>query len=401
MGDVIILSAEDGEDDTIKPRLMPAGADCSKIHIVSSVREGTDRKMFNLQRDLDLLENLISKLGKSVVAVIIDPLTAYLGPVDSHKTAEMRAVLGPIAELATRLSVAFIGNTHLNKSTEQGKALYRFIGSIATVAAARAAFAVVEDRDDPARRLLVHAKNNLAAAPPGLAFRLEQRFVGDGIVTSAVAWESAHVDHTADSALNFSGEHAPTAKDDAIEFLQRILAAGPLAVREVEREARNCGLLGEKAPISQCKPLRMARKTLGVEVKKEGMQGGWVWSLPQSSDGASPPAANEDVEALPSAKMPFEAEGAQTNDWAPSGSEGTFEAKFDGSIAGFRGHKEAPDAPSWGRAERRPKHSRIPAAHREWRTVIENAERLASRDRPGGHRKSGGQPHGPGPWNTP
>ena len=62
LGHVIILSAEDGEDDTIKPRLMAAGADCSKIHIVSAVREGTDRKMFNLQRDLDLLESLISKL---------------------------------------------------------------------------------------------------------------------------------------------------------------------------------------------------------------------------------------------------------------------------------------------------------------------------------------------------
>jgi putative DNA primase/helicase len=346
-GHVIILSAEDGEDDTIKPRLMAAGADCSKVHMVSAVREGGDRKMFNLQRDLDLLEKLISNLAGPVVAVVIDPLTAYLGPVDSHKTAEMRAVLGPIAELAARLNVAFIGNTHLNKSTEQVKALYRFIGSIATAAAARAAFAVVEDRDDPARRLLVHAKNNLAAAPAGLAFRLEQHVVEDGIVTSAVAWESEHVDHTADSALNFSGEHAPTAKDDAIEFLQRILAAGPLAVREVEREARDCGLLGEKAPIGQCKPLRMARKALGVDVEKAGMQGGWVWSLPQSLDRASPHDVNEDVEASPSPKMPFEVEGAQTKDWAPSGSEGTFEAKFDGSTAGFRGHKEAPDAPSW------------------------------------------------------
>ena len=73
--------------------------------------------------------------------------------------------------MAARLNVAFIGNTHLTKSTEHGKALYRFIGSIATVAAARAAFAIVEDRDDPARRLLLHAKNNLAPEPAGLAFR--------------------------------------------------------------------------------------------------------------------------------------------------------------------------------------------------------------------------------------
>ena len=171
LGYVIILSAEDGEDDTIKPRLMAAGANCSKIHIVSAVRDGSDHKMFNLQRDLDLLESLILTLGKSVAAVIIDPLTAYLGRVDFHKSAEMRAVLGPIAEMAARLNVGFIGNTHLTKSIEHGKALYRFIGSIATVAAARAAFAIVEDRDDPARRLLLHAKNNLAPEQAGLAFR--------------------------------------------------------------------------------------------------------------------------------------------------------------------------------------------------------------------------------------
>src|ERR1700750_1944716 len=87
----------------------------------------------------------------------------------------------------------------------------------------------------------------------------------------------------------------------------------------------------------------MARKALEVEVKKAGMQGGWVWSLPQSLDVASPPDANEDIEASPSPKMPFESEDAQTKDWAPSGSEGTFEAKFD---SGFGEHKESPKVPS-------------------------------------------------------
>lgn len=326
-GHIVNLSAEDGEDDTIKPRLMAAGADCSKIHIVSAVREGSDRKMFNLQRDLDLLERLILTLGQSVVAVIIDPLTAYLGPVDSHKTAEMRAVLGPIAEMAARLNVAFIGNTHLTKSTEHGRALYRFIGSIATVAAARAAFAIVEDRDDPARRLLLHAKNNLAPPPAGLAFRLEQHIVGDGIVASAVAWEGSHVEQTADTALNASGEHAATAKDDAKEFLQRILASGPLPVREIEREARDCGLLGDTAQVGQCKPLRMARKALGIKVQKTGMQGGWVWSLPESLEDASSGKAKRDFETSPkssgvaraSPNMPSAAEDAHAKHRASSG----------------------------------------------------------------------------------
>jgi hypothetical protein len=77
----------------------------------------------------------------------------------------------------------------------------------------------------------------------------------------------------ADTALNSGVEHAATAKDDAVEFLQRILAAGPLPVREIEREARDCGLLGETAQVGQCKPLRMARRALGVRVQKTGIMG--------------------------------------------------------------------------------------------------------------------------------
>jgi hypothetical protein len=327
-GHVIILSAEDGEEDTIIPGLMAAGADRSKIHIISAVREGDDRKMFNLQHDLDLLEKYITEIrrpGDSVVAVIIDPLTAYLGRVDSHKMAEMRAVLGPIAEMAARLNVAVIGNTHLSKSADNNKALYRFVGSIATIAAARTAFVIVEDHEDSTRRLFLNAKNNLAPIQPGMAFRVEQHIVAPGVLGSTVGWESGHVNETADSALTFDGGQAGTAKDDAIELLQRILADGPLLVREIEREARDCGLLGDTAQIGQCKPLRAARQALGVKVSKDGMRGGWVWSLPDApveDGGNSSPKAP--LAAEHATKMPSKREDALQGTRAPSGVEGTF-----------------------------------------------------------------------------
>ena len=85
------------------------------------------------------------------------------------------AVLEPIAEMAERTRVAVCSVTHFSKPNggTGTKALHKFIGSIAFVAAARAAFAVLEDPDDKGRRLFLHAKNNLAEAPQGLAFRLE------------------------------------------------------------------------------------------------------------------------------------------------------------------------------------------------------------------------------------
>lgn len=76
------------------------------------------------------------------------------------------------------------------------------------------------------------------------------------------------------------------AKNKAMDFLQRALAAGARPVREIEKEAREAGLLGATAEIGQSKPFRAARKALGISAHKTSMQGGWSWSLPPQ-DAAS------------------------------------------------------------------------------------------------------------------
>jgi putative DNA primase/helicase len=88
-GSVITLSAEDDAADTIVPRLTAADADCSKVHILEAVRKADDEghRSFNLQLDLPELEKQIAELS-DVLLVIIDPITSYLGKVDSHKNAE-------------------------------------------------------------------------------------------------------------------------------------------------------------------------------------------------------------------------------------------------------------------------------------------------------------------------
>jgi RecA-family ATPase len=116
LGSVIILSAADDAADAIVPRLEAAGADVSKVHIVSAVRDenGKGRRSFNLQRDLQLLEQKIERIG-DVCLVVIDPVSSYLGKVDSHRNAELRAVLEPVGEMASRLGVAVLSVTHLSK----------------------------------------------------------------------------------------------------------------------------------------------------------------------------------------------------------------------------------------------------------------------------------------------
>ena len=167
LGNVIILQAEDGVADTVVPRLMAAGADRKRVQLITAVLGPDGRRTFNLQADLELLEKEIARVG-NVRLAIVDPISSYLGPkVDSHVNAAVRGVLEPVSEMAARLRLAIVSNTHFTKGAGI-KAINRFIGSIAFVAAARAAFVVTKDTEDESRCLFLPVKNNLAQPDDGL-----------------------------------------------------------------------------------------------------------------------------------------------------------------------------------------------------------------------------------------
>ncbi len=298
LGNVIILAAEDSIEHTTVPRLIAAGADLKRVYFVQAAvaEDGKGQRMFNFQADLAKLKALIREIG-DVVLVIIDPVTAYLGKIDSHKNTDVRAVLAPLGELAQEGHVAIASVTHFTKGTGSAstRAIDRIIGSIAFVAAPRIGLTVIADPDDQDRRLLLHVKNNISRSPQGLAFRLEQHIVasdeqGD-FVGSCVAWEGDPVEKTADEALRSDGNKEQTAKADAVEFLSSVLANGPVKAKIIEEEARAACLLGESQLIGQSKPFRSARQALGiVPYQSKGEKAGrWLWALPgdqMPSDGS-------------------------------------------------------------------------------------------------------------------
>jgi putative DNA primase/helicase len=285
-GSVIILSAEDDASDTIRPRLDAAGANVHSVHLISAVsqKDGTGRRSFNLQADLDKLEKEIARIG-NVRLVIIDPVSSYLGKTDSHKNADVRGTLEPLGDMAARMRVAVVSITHFSKGDGKS-AVNSFIGSIAFVAAARAAFIVTRDpeNDDPARRLFVQAKNNLAIDSGGLAFRVEQRMVGNDIVASTVIWEGERITQTADEILAAGRENKDTPeRAEAEEFLKDILATGPRPATEVLAEAKGAGIAD--------RTVRRARKSVGIKPYRKaesenglGKTGRWYWSLPNGSE---------------------------------------------------------------------------------------------------------------------
>jgi putative DNA primase/helicase len=273
-GSVIILSAEDGAADTIVPRLIAAGADLRRIHIISAVGSANGHKGFDFKADIGLLEQKIVEIG-DVALVVVDPISSYMGKTDSHKNADVRGVLEPIAEMADRTRVAILTVTHFSKPNGGAapKILHKFIGSIAFGAQARAAFAVLEDPKDRDRRLFLHTKNNLAESAQGLAFRLEQVSVEDGIATSRVDWEPEPIATTADEALS-DDRKSNLAAAEAEEFLQTLLADGPVPSKQIDAEAQEAGIAKQT--------LRRAKAKLGVKAVKGGMKEGWVWTLPKA-----------------------------------------------------------------------------------------------------------------------
>ena len=174
-------------------------------------RVGRDETRRHRQEDVQPEDGCGSPGGngqkdRSVRLIIVDPISAYMGGSDGNGNVETREVLEPLADMANRLRIAVVAVTHLNKGGGGGNqsALNRFAGSIAFVAEARAAFAVIEDPEDDERRFLLQAKNNLGKKCKGLAFRLEQRLVGDDVMSSNVMFEGDHVSEWIDEALSAS-----------------------------------------------------------------------------------------------------------------------------------------------------------------------------------------------------
>jgi hypothetical protein len=284
LGRVVLLTAEDAPADTVVPRLIAAGADLDRVEIVNMVRENRQDRMFSLITDLTLLRRKIVELG-DVKLVQIDPVTAYLGfgKVDSFRTTDVRAVLGPLVDLADELKVAIVGIMHFNKKVDVTNALLRISDSLAFGATARHVFAVVDDADND-RKLLVKGKNNLARHNlPALAFSFAvekvgvSRISGKPIDAPHVVWLE-HVDVTATEAMRAANEsRSPAARDAAKKFLSDLLAAGkPVPKPEIDEAAEANGI----SP----RTLRRAKDELHVIADRiKGRKKGWTWRLPSQT----------------------------------------------------------------------------------------------------------------------
>jgi hypothetical protein len=269
-GPVIILSAEDGLADTVRPKVDAQGGNAARVYVLRAVRIAGRDCPFNLDRDLPTLEQAVRETG--AILVTVDPLSAYLGARDSFKDSDIRGLLTPLAEMADRCRVAVVGVLHLTKGAQR-RLLLRAQGNIAFVAQARTVLAVGEDPETPGRRLLVPVKNNLGPFPPALAFRLN----GSGLV-----WEPAPIEGAAEDLLAADEPGSRTdrrERDAAKQFLRDALAGGAVASRDLMADAAANG-------IAQ-RTVWRAKSELGIRAERHG-RGPWYWLLPQPTGDARP-----------------------------------------------------------------------------------------------------------------
>ena len=177
-GRVLIVAAEDGAADTIKPRLIAAGADLSRGRVtflkarVEIPRKGERPGMVHPVTLQDLDYWRATFITKKPDILIVDPVPAYLGRgVNDHRNADVQTVLNRFAALALEFNVCVIAITHTGKAKDV-KAVHKVLGSVAYTNCARVVHVIAIDPENDAVRYLARPKCNPDKPRDPLAYKI-------------------------------------------------------------------------------------------------------------------------------------------------------------------------------------------------------------------------------------
>ena len=292
-GNVLIWSGEDDPADTLVPRLMAAGADRARCYFIEGARRGGEVVPFDPARDLGQLLEAIEKIG-GISLLVIDPVVSAVTG-DSHKNTEVRRALQPLVDLAAKCDCAVLGITHFAKGGQGTDPAQRVVGSVAFTAVASVVMVAAKvkgDEEGRDARILARSKSNIGPDDGGFQYHLEQSEPIPGIHASHIAWGKA-VQGTARELLTDPDDEPQEDASDAVEMLRAELDS--VLWTSCDEAAKPL-----KAAGFSKKQIWAASKKVGVERKKDGMKGGWMWRLRNASEVAfrmvSPEDSAEDSE---------------------------------------------------------------------------------------------------------
>lgn len=256
---IIYQTAEDRIDDTIKPRLEKAGADCSMIRVIDETEK-------ELSMTDDRLEQAIVETGARMV--ILDPIQAYIGAkVDMYRANEIRPVLKHLGMIAEKYNCAIVLIGHMNKAAGS-KSTYRGLGSIDIQATARSVLLVARLRDKPNIRIMAHDKSSLAPTGDSIGFEMTE---DSGMICIGP------YDITIDELLSGNEGRGKKKLDIAENFIKEYFGSSKEIIsNDILQEAARRGI--------KRNTLLSAKKKLGITSGKGKAEDGtsyWTWLLPQ------------------------------------------------------------------------------------------------------------------------
>ena len=245
---VIYQTAEDGLGDTVKPRLIEAGADLDRVLVI-------DDSEVQLTLSDERIERAI--IENNARLVIIDPIQAYLGAdVDMNRANEVRPIFMRLGQVAQRTGCAILLIGHLNKAAGM-QSLQRGLGSIDIAAAVRSVMFIGKLKHNPTMRILTHEKSSLAPPGASLAFSL-----GD---EGGFRWVGEY-DITADEMLSGIELQRETKTQQAKDLICALLAGGKQVLSEdIDKAALERGIPG--------RTVRDAKRELGDALKSKIVEG--------------------------------------------------------------------------------------------------------------------------------
>ena len=265
---VIYQCSEDGAGDTIKPRLVKMGANCKNVAFINEEIHG------GLTLDDGRIREAIIEYEPKLL--VIDPVQAYIGcDSDLQIAGRARRLMRRLGMWAEAFDCAIVLIGHMNKR-EGTKGLYRGLGSIDLVAAARSVLQVERDSADPDVRVVSQIKNSLEA--PGGDIRFEIR------PHTGFHWLECSEKRVPDTSVNVSALPTPfgTKQEEAAFLITQMLKEKDVASREIF-------LILSKRNISQ-KTARAAKEELGIKAYRSNRQ--WYWTLRKDEKPETPRAAD-------------------------------------------------------------------------------------------------------------
>lgn len=240
---VIFQTAEDGVDDTIKPRLEIMNANCERVAYLE------DEKSLDLEDDS--IEQLI--IQSKAKLFILDPIQSFLTKGKSMQSvSDIRPMMKNLSKIAKRTNCAIVLIGHLNKS-ERTKDLYRGLGSIDITAIARSILYVKRSKEKSNIRIINQIKNSIEKEGDPVAYEL---------VDGAIKWLGVYKDEPLELE---EIDKLTQAKDFLIELLEDEMKT----FNEISELAKKNGIA--------MRTITRAKKELAISSLRKNNQ--WYWKM--------------------------------------------------------------------------------------------------------------------------